>query len=134
MSRLEHGRGITDADQIHLNLGTEQEKNVNEPTLRTSPHQLSENSHAREDINCEESDIYPVKAPQSLAEGKSAEIAKAGDGEAPELDRARIEHMGRERPTKFKSLGRELTFCYSIIASQFMSVRAAAATLLKGEH
>ena len=125
---------MTNADQIHLSLGIEQKKNINEPTLRTSPHQLADNSHAREDINSEESDIHPVKALQNLAEGKSAEIAKAGDREAPELDRARIEHMGRERPAKFKSLGRELTFCYSIIASQFMSVRSAAATLLKGKH
>lgn len=134
MSRFEHGNGMTDADQIHLNPGIEQEKNINEPTLRTSSHQLADNSHVREDITREESDIHPMKAPQSLAEGKTAEIAKAGDGEALELDRARIEHMGRERPAKFKSLGRELTFCYSIIASQFMSVRSAAVKLLKGEH
>lgn len=35
---------------------------------------------------------------------------------------ARIERLGRERPAKFKSVGGELAFCYSIIASQFMAV------------
>lgn len=125
---------MRDAGQIHLKPDLEQEKNINEPTLRTSQHQLADHGHAREDIDREESGIYPVKAPQRLAEGKSAEIAKAGDEEAPELDRARIERMGRERPAKFKSLGREITFCYSIIASQFMSVCSAAATLLRGDR
>jgi len=42
--------------------------------------------------------------------------------EAPESESARVERLGRERPTKFKSFGEELAFCYSIIASQFMAV------------
>ena len=37
-------------------------------------------------------------------------------------DRAWIERLGRRRPAKFKSFGAELAFCYSVIASQFMSV------------
>ena len=71
--------------------------------------------------------------PQNLP-NEGVEIAKLGDGEVPELDQARIERMGRERPTKFKSFTAELAFCYSVIASQFMSVRAVAATLLKGTN
>ena len=134
MPRAEQRSGVTDADQIHVNPGIEQEKNINEPTLMTSPDQLADDIHAREKIRREESEMKSVKVPQSLAKGKSAEIVKAGDGEAPGSDRARIERMGRERPTKFKSLGRELTFCYSIIASQFMSVSSVAATLLNGYY
>ena len=43
-------------------------------------------------------------------------------GEEIESEHARIERLGRQRPTKFKSFGAELAFCYSIIASQFMAV------------
>lgn len=47
---------------------------------------------------------------------------KCHDQEAPESENARVERLGRERPAKFKSFGRELAFCYSVIASQFMAV------------
>ena len=54
---------------------------------------------------------------------KSEGLTITGDGEALETERARIERLGRERPAKFQSVGAELAFCYSIIASQFMAVR-----------
>ena len=47
------------------------------------------------------------------------------NGEGPESEQAHIERLGRERPVKFKSLGAELAFCYSVIASQFMAVSLA---------
>ena len=43
-------------------------------------------------------------------------------GEEVETEEARIERLGRERPAIFKSLGAEILFCYSILASQFMAV------------
>lgn len=42
--------------------------------------------------------------------------------ELEETDQERIERLGRERPAQFKSNWSEFTFCYSIIASQFMAV------------
>lgn len=39
-----------------------------------------------------------------------------------ELDRARIERLGRERPSKFKTLWAEIAFILSILASQVMAV------------
>ena len=44
-----------------------------------------------------------------------------------ETERQRIERLGRERPAKLKSLGAEVFFCYSVIASQFMAVSPAGA-------
>ena len=67
----------------------------------------------------------PPQPMQELPKGLSGKIenhAMNGEGEVEESDQARIERLGRERPTKFKSLGAELAFCYSIIASQFMAV------------
>lgn len=46
----------------------------------------------------------------------------AGEHESEEGERQRIERLGRERPVKLKSLGAEILFCYSIVASQFMAV------------
>ena len=54
---------------------------------------------------------------------KSESLTITGGGEALETEQARIERLGRERPAKFESVGAELAFCYSIIASQFMAVR-----------
>ena len=133
MSVFEQGRGVKAAEPIH-NLGIEQEKNINEPTARTSADYSVHDINLGEKTENGESDIQPAKAPQSVPQSKSAEIEIGGDREAPELDRARIERMGRERPTKFKSLGAELTFCYSVIASQFMIVSSVAATPLKRER
>ena len=64
----------------------------------------------------------PVQVPQSGLPSKNENLAVPGGEELIESDQARIERLGRERPAKFKSLGAELAFCYSIIASQFMAV------------
>jgi len=60
-------------------------------------------------------DLCPVPANPTNQEETHGE-------EVLESESARIERLGRERPTKFKSFGEELAFCYSIIASQFMAV------------
>ncbi|KAF6218325.1 hypothetical protein HO133_005672 [Letharia lupina] len=123
MSRFEQGDGgpITDADQIHNNPGIEQEKIINEPTLRTSADQPSEDINQGKKIKREGPYIQPAEPPRRLSQSQSAEIATPGDEEALDSDRAPIERLGRERPAKFKSSGAELAFCYSVIASQFMS-------------
>ena len=126
MSISEQRRRMTDADRIHVNPGIEVEKNTNESTLRTSTDQPADDINQGKHIKSEESNIQPAKVPKYLPQGKSAEIVKNGDAEAPESERARIERMGRERPTQFKSFIAELAFCYSVIASQFMSVSSVA--------
>lgn len=57
----------------------------------------------------------PDRSGPSMAEG-------GGEAKGEESERQRIERLGRERPEKFKSLGAEIFFCYSVIASQFMAV------------
>ena len=135
MPRSELGKGgpTTDVGQIHDNLGVEQETIINKPTVRTSADQPADDVNAREKTKNEAPYRKPAEPPQGLPQSKSAEIATPGDGEALDSDRATIERLGRERPAKFKSFGAELAFCYSIIASQFMSVRSVAAILSKGE-
>ena len=64
----------------------------------------------------------PVQVPQLDLPSKNENLAIPGAEEVIESEQARIERLGRERPAKFKSLGAELAFCYSIIASQFMAV------------
>lgn len=64
----------------------------------------------------------PVQVPQLDLPSKNENLAIPGTEEVIESEQARIERLGRERPAKFKSLGAELAFCYSIIASQFMAV------------
>ena len=64
----------------------------------------------------------PVQVPQLDLPTKDENLAIPGAEEVIESEQARIERLGRERPAKFKSLGAELAFCYSIIASQFMAV------------
>lgn len=113
-------------DHIHDNSGLEQKGDHSEPILRPSDVHLAE-----EKIENEKSDIQPTTLPQSLPRKKSAEHAIPGDEEAPGSDHARIERLGRERPAKFKSSVAEFTFCYSVIASLFMTVRSMAATLSK---
>jgi len=53
-----------------------------------------------------------------------------GEHESEESGRQRIERLGRERPAKLKSLGAEIFFCYSVIASQFMAVSLLCAEAL----
>lgn len=103
-------------DHIHDNSGLEQKGDHSEPILRPSDVHLAE-----EKIENEKSDIQPTTLPQSLPRKKSAEHAIPGDEEAPGSDHARIERLGRERPAKFKSSVAEFTFCYSVIASLFMT-------------
>ena len=64
----------------------------------------------------------PVQVPHLDLPSKSESLTIPGTEEVIEPEQARIERLGRERPAKFKSLGAELAFCYSIIASQFMAV------------
>ena len=64
----------------------------------------------------------PVQVPHLDLSSKNESLAIPGTEETIESEQARIERLGRERPAKFKSLGAELAFCYSIIASQFMAV------------
>lgn len=56
----------------------------------------------------------------NLADEKEAEHQQT-NGEA-ESAVARIERLGRERPSKFKTRWAEIAFVYSILASQFMAV------------
>ncbi len=64
----------------------------------------------------------PAQVPPLDSPDKNETLAMPGEEEVTESEQARIERLGRERPAKFKSLGAELAFCYSIIASQFMAV------------
>lgn len=63
-----------------------------------------------------------VQMPPPDLPDKNENLPVPGEEEVIESEQARIERLGRERPAKFKSLGAELAFCYSIIASQFMAV------------
>lgn len=112
---------MTDLDQIHDKSGTNQEKNITEPALRASAEQLAEDIYPEERAKNEGPYMQPAEPRHGLPQSKSAEVVVPGDEEAPESDRARIERLGRERPARFKSFGAELAFCYSVIASQFMS-------------
>lgn len=122
---------MTDVDQIQDIPGIGQEKKLGEPTLRTKVDQLAEI-----DVEGKIKKGGPYKQPAEHSQGlplsDGEEMATAGDEEAPEADRARIERLGRDRPPRFKSLGAELAFCYSVIASPIMSVRYVAAALFKG--
>lgn len=122
---------MTDLDQIHDKPGTNQEENINEPALGASAEQLAEDIYAEERAKNEGPYRQPAEPRHGLPQSKSAEVATSGDEEAPESDRARIERLGRERPARFKSFGAELAFCYSVIASQFMSVRFVPTKFLK---
>lgn len=119
---------MTDTDHIHVNPSIEVEKSTNGSTLRTSTNQPADDRNERKHIKSEQSNIEPAKAPQSFSQGKNTDTVENGDAENPESERARIERMGRERPTQFKSFIAELAFCYSVIASQFMSVSFVATT------
>lgn len=57
----------------------------------------------------------PDRSGPSMVEG-------GGQHKSEESEPQRTERLGRERPAKLKSLGAEIFFCYSVIASQFMTV------------
>lgn len=134
MPTLEQGKHGQPTDQPHDKPCIEQGTNINEPTIRTDPDQLTENTNIDEEIEEKGPYLQPTEPLQDLPQGKSAEITILGDEEASESDRARIERLGRERPEKFKSFGAELAFCYSVIASQFMAVRLVLALLVQRER
>ena len=136
MSGLEQEQSgqVNDADQIHRNPGIEQEKITSESRLQTSTDQLAEYAKSEESIKDKDSNVPPKKPLQGLPRDKIAETATPGDEEAQESDRARFDRLGRERPAKFKSFGAELAFCYSVIASQFMTVRHVATTHFNPDH
>lgn len=133
MPRLEQGKHGQPTDQSHDKPCIEPGIDINEPTIRTGADQLTKNTNVEEETEKKGPYLQPTEPLQDLPQRKSAEIASLGDEEASESDRARIERLGRERPEKFKSFGAELAFCYSVIASQFMSVRFVVAPLAERE-
>ncbi len=60
-----------------------------------------------------------LERPQQSGPGMADD---GGESESEESERQRIERLGRERPAKLKSIGAEIFFCYSVIASQFMAI------------
>lgn len=65
----------------------------------------------------------PVERHVGKSEGSDSRTADhQEDHGTEETERQRIERLGRERPAKLNSLGAEVFFCYSVIASQFMAV------------
>lgn len=135
MPRFEQGknRPMASTNQSHDNPSIEEEKNINQPTIGTGMDQLTENINAEKETEEKGPYLQPTEPLPDLAQRKSAEITGLNDEEAPESDRAHTGRLGRERPAKFKSLGAELAFCYSVIASQFMSVRIVIALLVEGK-
>ena len=77
----------------------------------------------------EQEQIIQKQQPKSLDPAKTSRDVsldlkenRRGDEEASELEGARLERLGRERPAKFKTVWAEVAFCYSILASQIMAV------------
>lgn len=98
-----------DIENVSLEQANRQDKDLHEKELgKLEPN----NDASRESIQ-----VPPPDLPN-----KNESLAVPGREEVIESEQARIERLGRERPAKFKSLGAELAFCYSIIASQFMAV------------
>ena len=135
MSRFEQGKDgpMANVDQSHDISGIEHEKNISQPTRGTGTDQLTKNQNAEKESEEKGPYLQRTEPLPDLAQSKSAETTDLGDEEAPESDLAHIGRLGRERPAKFKSFGAELAFCYSVIASQFMSVRIVAALFVEGE-
>ena len=125
---------LSDADQIERNLNIEQEKIPSESMLKTSTDQDAKHRRSHESTKDEGLDAQPEEPPQRLPRNRIAKTATTGDEEAQESDRAHFDRLGRVRPAKFKSFGAELAFCYSVIASQFMTVRHLATTPFNPDH
>ena len=51
-------------------------------------------------------------------DSQSPQDVEEADGDG----KVRIERLGRERPTQFRSIWAEVAFCYSIVASMIMAV------------
>ncbi len=52
------------------------------------------------------------------------EMVFQDEGPGGEDMQARVERLGRERPAIFKTLWREVGFCFSLLASMVMAVSA----------
>ena len=125
---------LNDADQIHRNPSIEQEKITGESRLKTSTDQLAKHGRSEESTKDGGLNVQLEEPLQGLPRNKPAEIVAPGDEEAQESDQAHFDRLGRERPAKFKSFGAELAFCYSVIASQFMTVRHLATAPFNPVH
>ena len=125
---------LNDADQIHRNPSIEQEKFTSESRLKTSTGQLAKHGRSEQSTKDEGLNVQLEGPLPGLPRNKTAETAAPGDEEAQESDRARFDRLGRERPAQFRSFGAELAFCYSVIASQFMTVRHPATTPFNPDH
>ena len=125
---------LNDADQIHRNPNIEQEKITSESSLKTGTDQFLNHGRSKESRKDEGLNVQLQEPLQGLPRHKIAETAAPGDEEAQESDQAHFDRLGRERPAKFKSFGAELAFCYSVIASQFMTVRHLATTPFNPDH
>ena len=136
MSDLAHKNcgQLNDADRIERHLSIEQEEIASESMLKTSTDQDAKRGRSHESTKDDGLNAQPEEPLQGLPRNKFAETAPRGDEEAQESDRAHFDRLGRVRPTKFKSFGAELAFCYSVIASQFMTVRHLATTPLNPYH
>ena len=96
-------------ENVSLERANRQDKDVHEKEFGKLGH---DNDASQESVQ-----VPPPDLPN-----KNESLAVPGGEEVLESEQARIERLGRERPAKFKSLGAELAFCYSIIVSQFMAV------------
>ncbi|KAL6721527.1 hypothetical protein ACLMJK_000631 [Lecanora helva] len=68
-----------------------------------------------------ETEAETLNKPDAQPMGATEKAGKGDVRDEQESEQARVERLGRERPAKFKSLGAELAFCYSIIASQMLA-------------
>ena len=125
---------MNDADQIHRNSSIEQEKITSESRLKTSTDQSAKYGKSEESKKDEGSIVRPEEPLPGLPRNKIAETAAPGDQEAQVSDQAHFDRLGRQRPAQFKSFGAELAFCYSVIASQFMTVRHLATKPFNPDH
>ena len=102
--------------------GNELEKLESDKSPSQEPVQVTHLDLPSKNKSFKSSSQEPVQVPHLDLPSKSESLTIPGTEEVIESEQARIERLGRERPAKFKSLGAELAFCYSIIASQFMAV------------
>ena len=102
--------------------GNELEKLESDESPSQEPVQVTHLDLPNKNKSVKSPSKEPVQVPHLDLPSKRESLTIPGTEEVIESEQARIERLGRERPAKFKSLGAELAFCYSIIASQFMAV------------
>ena len=122
----EHGHVESIQPQVTVNHGPRDkiQKDIENVSLEQANRQ-DKDSHEKELGELEnnnDASRESVQVPLPDPPNKNEHLPAPGEEEVIESEQARIERLGRERPAKFKSLGAELAFCYSIIASQFMAV------------